>query len=232
MNNLFKGIVKNKWYLFMIIIGILIIIKGVYTYSQYKDFLQTPLIINGASIEYKIKPGVSMRKIAKDLTREGLLEHPTYLIVRARMRKLAQSIKVGEYVIRQGTFPDELLDQFVKGKVKQYALTIIEGWNFREVMKAVNKHPDLRHTLAGKTDAEIMKAIGYEGMHPEGRFYPDTYRFPAMTTDVEFLKRAYRHMEKILDQAWENKAEKLPLTTPYQALILASIIEKETGSEK
>ena len=215
----------------MIVIGIMIIIKGIYTYSEYTHFLQSPLHIESAELEYNIKPGLSMRQIAKDLTEKGLLEQPTFLIVRARMRDIAQSIKVGEYIIKQGTLPDELLNQFVKGKVKQYSLTIIEGWNFKELMNAVNQHPNLRHTLIDQPNNEIMKAIGYEKMHPEGVFYPDTYRFPAKTTDVEFLKRAYQHMDKILNNAWQNRSETTTLKSPYQALILASIIEKETAKK-
>jgi len=215
----------------MIILGIMIVIKGIYTYSEYKEFLLSPLHIESTEIEYVIKPGFSMRQVAKDLTKKGLLEQPTFLIVRARLRDLAQSIKVGEYIIKQGTLPDELLNQFVKGKVKQYSLTIIEGWNFKELMHAINQHPNLRHTLIAKSNKEIMKAIGHENMHPEGRFYPDTYRFPANTTDVEFLKRAYDYMEKILNNAWENKSETTVLKSPYQALILASIIEKETAKK-
>jgi len=231
MNKIFRKIAANKWYLLMILIGVVVAVKGIVTYYQYKEFLQTPLSINEPFIEFTVKSGDSMRQIAKKLTNKGLLEKPTFLIVRARMRELAQSIKVGEYELKQGILPDELLNQFVKGKVKQYSLTIIEGWTFREMMNAVNKHPQLRHTILDKSDKDIMKAIGFEGVHPEGRFFPDTYRFPMSTTDVEFLKRSYLHMDKVLNQAWQNKSNKLPFKTPYDALILASIIEKETAQK-
>jgi len=229
MSKILKKIADNKWYLFMIIIAALVVIKGVYTYSEYKEFLYAPLRIDGQAMEFTVKPGSSMRQIAKELTEKGLLEKPTFLIVRARIRDLAQSIKVGEYVIKAGTLPDGLLDQMVKGKVKQYSLTIIEGWTFADLKHAISKHPNIRQTILDKNDTEIMQAIGQTGVHPEGRFYPDTYRFPINTTDVEFLKRAYIHMERALALSWQEKADKLPIKTPYEALILASIIEKETA---
>ncbi len=231
MSKLLKGMAAYKWYLFLAIIVIGVIIKGVLTYTQYQEFLASPLNIQADSVDYSVKSGASMRNIARDLTQMGLLEEPTFLVVRARMRELAQSIKVGEYTIKQGTSPDQLLDQMVKGKVKQYSLTLIEGWSFREVMAAINAHPQLRHTLIDKNNEQIMQAIGHEGVHPEGRFFPETYRFPKNTSDVEFLKRAYRHMQEFLSAAWKEKESGLPLKDDYQALILASIIEKETGQK-
>jgi UPF0755 protein len=231
MNKLVKIIVNNKWYLFLAIIVIALVLKGYYTYAQYQEFLISPLNITENTADYTVKPGATMRNIARDLGELGLLKEPTFLVVRARMRKLAQSIKVGEYNIQKGTLPDQLLDQFVKGKVKQYSLTLIEGWSFREVMAALNQHPQIRHTLIDKTAEQIMQAIGHEGEHPEGRFFPETYRFPINTSDAEFLKRAYRHMDNYLNKAWQTKAQGLPLENAYEALILASIIEKETAQK-
>jgi len=219
----------NKWYLFLLVIITLVAAKAFNTYTQYQEFLVAPLDIKQESIEYTVKPGVTMRHIASELAELGLLEEPTFLVVRARMRKQAQSIKVGEYAIARGTFPDQLLDLFVKGKVKQYSLTLIEGWTFRDVMNAVNQHENIHHTLIGKTPQQIMQAIGIEGESPEGQFFPETYRFPNNTSDVKFLKRAYRHMQRFLDNEWQTKMPGLPIKTPYEALILASIIEKETA---
>ena len=215
-----------------VLLGLLIFLVGVYAiynYSLYQDFLQAPLTINPEGLDYKVTSGASMRKIARELHKKGLLERPVYLVFRARVRGVANSIKVGEYTIKQGTTPDGLLDQLVKGKVKLYSLTLIEGWNFRDVMKAVNEHPQIKHTIVHQAGNEVMKAIGKPGEHPEGRFYPDTYRFPKGTTDVEFLQRAYRYMSSVLAKAWAKRTKDLPLKTPYEALILASIIEKETA---
>lgn len=229
MNKLFKLIMANKWYLVLLVLITLVVSKAYYTYTQYQVFLVSSLVLNQDTIEYTVKPGVTMRQIASDLAEMGLLKEPTFLVVRARMRKLAQSIKVGEYVIERGILPDQLLDQFVKGKVKQYSLTLIEGWTFRDVMKAVNRHAQIRHTLTDKTPQQIMQAIGIEGESPEGRFFPETYRFPSNTSDIEFLQRAYRHMQRFLENEWKAKMAGLPIKTPYEALILASIIEKETA---
>ncbi len=231
MNKLLKTIGAYKWYLFLALIVMAVLVKGISTYSRYQEFLASPLNINTDSVDYIVQRGASMRNIARDFADMGLLQEPTFLVVRARMRELAQSIKVGEYSIQKGTLPDELLDQLVKGKVKQYSLTLIEGWTFREVMAALNQHMQIRHTLIDKTAEQVMQAIGHEGEHPEGRFFPETYRFPKNTSDVEFLKRAYRHMQDTLNRAWQAKAQDLPLENAYEALILASIIEKETAQQ-
>jgi len=215
-----------------LLIGLLVILVGgyaVYNYSLYQKFLQQPLDINAKGLEYTVIPGASMRKIARELHEKGVLEKPIYLVFRARVKGVANAIKVGEYKLTKGTTPDGLLDQLVKGKVKLYSLTLIEGWTFRDVMKAVNKHPQLRHTIVHQAGNAVMKTIGHAGEHPEGRFYPDTYRFPAGTRDIEFLQRAYRHMSVVLNKAWASRVKGLPLKTPYEALILASIIEKETA---
>jgi UPF0755 protein len=117
----------------------------------------------------------------------------------------------------------------ISGKVRQYALTLVEGWNFRQVMDAVQSHPSLAHTLQGLENAAIMAQLGHPDEHPEGRFLPDTYHFPKGLSDVAFLQRAYDAMAQTLAQEWEGRAVGLPLQTPYEALILASIVEKETG---
>jgi UPF0755 protein len=111
----------------------------------------------------------------------------------------------------------------------QHALTIIEGWTFKQLMAAVRRHQALTQTLAGVEEQEVMSRLGLEAMHPEGWFYPDTYHFPKGTTDAEFLRRAHQRMTTFLQTAWEKRDKDLPLDSPYQALILASIIEKETG---
>ena len=123
----------------------------------------------------------------------------------------------------------QLLDDLVAGKVIQYALTIPEGLTFRQIMQLLRQQPELRHTLADDSPAAVMQAIGEPGQSPEGRFYPDTYHFPRGTTDVQFLRRAYRTMAGVLQQEWQARDTGLPYKTPYDALIMASIIEKETA---
>src|SRR5690606_19851761 len=139
-----------------------------------------------------------------------------------------REIKAGEYHIREATTPLALLRQIVAGKVKQYSLTLVEGWTFPQVRKAIQNSPYLQQTLNRQLPAsEIMKRLGYPREHPEGRFFPDTYFFPVDTSDVDFLRRAYQVMANHLTQEWENRELELPYQSPYDALILASIIERE-----
>ena len=138
-------------------------------------------------------------------------------------------IKTGEYLFEQGTTPDQLLKQIVKGATIQYSATIVEGLNFREMMEALQQNEHLEHILKGQKPAAIMALIGKPGEHPEGRFLSDTYYFPRGTTDVEFLKRAYNAMEDLLNEEWSKRDPEVPLKSAYEALILASIIEKETA---
>jgi UPF0755 protein len=119
----------------------------------------------------------------------------------------------------------------VSGKTTLHELRLIEGWNFRQIMSAVNANPYLLHTLKEADEALVMKAIGKETINPEGRFFPDTYQFPKNTSDRAFLSRAFAAMENTLSQEWEQRAEGLPYAIPTDALIMASIVEKETGIE-
>ncbi len=199
-------------------------------WQDYQRFQQTSLTISEDDLIYSIEPGTSFKAITQDLISEGVLRQPYYLQLLARQLGVAGKIKAGEYAVKPGTTPLELLDQFVRGRVIEYSLTVIEGWTFRQMLTAVRSHPMLVQTLADNLSTEqIMQALDYAGEHPEGRFYPDTYLFPRATTDVQFLRRAYQMMESVLAEEWQAREEQLPITTPYDALILASIIEKETG---
>lgn len=195
---------------------------------DYRTFTQTPLALQEEWVLI-VQPGRSVRAIARDLTSQGIIDNPWFLEWMARRHGAAERIKAGEYHLQPGLLPQALLDQLVTGKVVQYAFTIVEGWTFRQLLAALSEHKALRHSLQGKSDDEIMAALGHAGQHPEGRFLPDTYHFPRDTTDVAFLKRAYTAMERVLEREWMARAENLPLETAYEALILASIVEKETG---
>jgi UPF0755 protein len=152
-----------------------------------------------------------------------------YLQLYARLNGLAGRIHTGDYALTSKLTLPDLLDNLVKGKVIQYSLTIVEGWTFRQMLTAVHQHEHLTATLTGLSDDEIMARLGAPDQHPEGWFFPDTYHFPRETTDLDFLKRAHNTMQERLAAAWSQRAADIPLQNPYQALILASIIEKETG---
>ena len=200
-----------------------------WAYQEYRLFVEKPLALAEAETLYTIAPGSSLANIAADLERRGYLDNALYLRLLARMRGDAARIKAGEYSLSRGLTPPQMLDLFVAGRVTTYSITVIEGWTFRQLLAEVAAHPALEHTLAGLPPEEVMGRLGYEGTHPEGRFLPDTYNFPKGTTDASFLKRAYLAMQERLAAEWPDRAPDLPLETPYEVLILASIIEKETG---
>ena len=210
--------------------GLLVLVVALggawFKFDSYKD---APLSGSDEVVYYTVKPGSSVKTIAKALAAENIIEHPRLFEWFARLEGLAQRIQVGEYAIDGDMTPRQLLSDMVTGKVVQYPMTIIEGWNFKQLRAFLAQNEALQHTLEGLSDAQVMSKIGFPGEHPEGRFLPDTYHFPRGTTDVAFLKRAHQMMDEKLAQLWEARAEGLPIKTPYQALILASIIEKETG---
>jgi len=199
-------------------------------YWVYKHYLQAPLPIS-KELAYTLPPHTNLSEVAKDLIQREWLNYPSALtwVILARWQKQAHRIRAGEYLIPVGTTPLTLLEIFVAGKTIQYELTLPEGWNFHQVMTAVNQHPQLIHTLTGLEEVAVMTRLGWSKQHPEGRFFPDTYFFSKNTTDVAFLQRAYRKMETELLAAWNKRQPNLPLKTSYEALILASIVEKETA---
>lgn len=196
---------------------------------DYRHFVRSPLDVGGDGARYVVSPGSSLRQLARGLAQRGILEHPRYLVWLGRWEGAAHQLQAGEYVIEPGTTPRQLMAMLVAGKVRLHALTVVEGWSFAQLMEAVHAHEALDHSLRGLEAAQIMARIGHPEEHPEGRFFPETYNFPRGTTDVQFLRRAYHAMEQRLAREWAERVPDLPLDTPYEALILASIVEKETA---
>jgi UPF0755 protein len=205
------------------------LLAGLFFYYDYRAFLDTPLRVPEQGLTFVVEPGNSIGVIARRLKRQGILGSSLYLQAYARLEGFASRLQTGEYAIVRGTTPRTFIEQLVTGRVIQHSLAILEGWTFRQMLAAIASHDKIKHTLQGLADAEIMARLGYPGEHPEGRFFPDTYHFPAGTSDLAFLRRAYTTLERYLRAAWQQRAAYLPLETPYQALILASIIEKETA---
>jgi UPF0755 protein len=196
---------------------------------EYEQFVDTPLTVRESGFRYEVKSGETLTQVSNALSHAGIISKPKYLIWLARFNGQAHKIKAGEYKIDPGTRPPELIQKLVSGEVIQYSLTLIEGITFREMMVIIADSKDIEHTLKGLNQVRVMSRLGYPKQHPEGRFLPDTYHFPKGTTDVAFLKRAYAAMEETLAQQWSGRVAGLPIKSPYEALILASIIEKETG---
>lgn len=208
-----------------------LIVAAVCTFAllQYQRFINQPLQLDTPFI-YTVAPGTNLKAISEDLQQQGLTElPPLYLQLYGRLTGLASKIKAGEYRVEPETTLPELLEQMVSGKVVMNALTVIEGMTARELIDAVHAHPKIIKTLETVTVDAVMKALGEPDKKGEGWFLPETYHFPSNTTDIDFLRRAYQQMQLELERAWENRAEDLPYETPYEALIMASIIEKETG---
>ncbi len=178
---------------------------------------------------FQISPGSNIKSIAENLTRQEIIDDPWLFILLAKLKDVETRVRAGEYHIEAGQTPDDLLETFTTGKSIQYGFTVIEGWSFRQMMDALADDPVLVQTLNGLGDAEIMRLTGHPDQHPEGMFFPDTYRFPKGTSDVDFLRRAYELMQQHLEREWMQRDPDLPLNSSYEALILASIIEKETG---
>ena len=192
--------------------------------------LDRPLAFGSEVRHHVIAPGTSFARIAAELEHTGIIANAFLLEAYGRWSGLAGGIQAGEYAIDPAMTLRELLGLLHSGQVVQHALTLVEGWTFDEVLQALRSRPELTHTLAEDLGRmEIMSELGYPGTHPEGRFLADTYHFPRGTSDVAFLRRAYRSMQTLLDEAWEGRAPDLPYDSPADALILASIVEKETG---
>ena len=179
-------------------------------------------------IDLVVKPGATVRAVLTELDGKGALADRRGVDLRLRVLGSPQ-IKSGRYEIPAAASPNDILAQLAEGRVVLEALTVVEGWTFAEMRRVVEAHPQIKVTLRGKEISEVMAAIGHAREHPEGRFFPDTYRFAAGTTDRELYVLAYRKMSEALDAAWSKRVTDLPLSDAYAALTLASIVEKETG---
>lgn len=184
-------------------------------------------------VRIQVEQGASVRTVLMDLTRQGALRQPRsielYLRIQQHLKGHSPRIQIGMYEIPAGASPAQIMELFDQGRVVLEQLTIIEGSRFADLRHSLDSHAAVTHTLQGRSDADVMTALGHAGELPEGRFFPDTYRFAPKTTDVEILGIAYNAMQRALDEAWQHRSADLPFQTPYEALTLASIVEKETG---
>jgi len=203
---------------------------AVWLWQQWQAIENEPLAAASGSAPLVVPKGTSFAAVARELEARGAVADARVLSVYARLEGLAGRIQAGEYRLQPEMTAAGLLRRMVAGRVIEYPFTVVEGWGFRDLWRALRQHPAIEPTLpADASDETIMAAIGRPGVHPEGRFLPETYRFPRGTTDVAFLRRANRALEETLAAAWAERQPDLPLEGPEEALILASIIEKETG---
>lgn len=193
----------------------------IYAHSDYTP-PQLPL-------QFDLRAGSSLKSAAQQMADAGTLGHPAPFVLLARLLGAAGKIKAGNYEISAPISPLELLRKITEGDYTQSAITFVEGWTFRQIRKAIDEHPAVRHDTQGLSETEIRQRLVSGQPSLEGWFFPDTYHFSSGTSDWAILSRALRLMQSHLAVQWENRAANLPLQTPYEALILASIIEKETG---
>jgi UPF0755 protein len=192
-------------------------------------WLHQPLVTGGEPLELAIEPGTTPRGIARDVVAAGARVDARMLYAWFRFSGQDRAIKAGNYEIPPGTTPRGLLQKLVRGEESLRALTLVEGWNWRQVRQALAKEDQLRNETASLSDEALMAQLGRPGVHPEGRFFPDTYAYAKGSSDIALLRRALHAMDRRLEAAWAQRAADTPLKSADEALILASIVEKETG---
>ncbi|MFY1664395.1 endolytic transglycosylase MltG [Pseudomonas sp. Pseu.R1] len=195
---------------------------------QQNNALQQPLNLTQEQL-LDVPSGASPTGVLNRLQADGVIKDAFWLRLYWRFNLAEQALHSGEYRMTPGMDARALLALWQKGEVVQYSLTLVEGWNFRQVRAALTKQAKLEQTLAGLSDSELMTKLGHPNVFPEGRFFPDTYRYVRGMTDAELLKQAYNRLDEVLQEEWDKRAADVPYADPYQALIMASLVEKETG---
>jgi len=194
-------------------------------------FALSPIELASPTVEFSIRPGSTLRGATRQIIEAGLSMPEWKFVLLARANGASAGVKAGSYQVSDGVTPLQLVRKITRGEYAQAEVLLVEGWNFRQVREALNAHADLRHDSASLSEAQIMARLGAPGVLPEGVFFPDTYVFAKGASDLAVLARARSTMKKRLESAWAGRAPDLPMTDPYEALILASLVEKETGRE-
>ena len=210
---------------------ILLLLSGITAALAAKvvqDFVAQPVLESASESTFLIQRGESWRTIVRRLGEQGLVQQPQWLYWYGRFTGKSTSIKAGEYQLSPSMVPDALLALLASGKSVQHAVTIVEGWTFAEALASLQNHDVLRSTLADKSPEEVAQMLELEG-HPEGWLLPETYFFTRGASDMDIVRRAHVAMQKTLDEVWAGRQDALPLQSAYEALTLASIIEKETA---
>ncbi|MCR4299824.1 MAG: endolytic transglycosylase MltG [Gallionella sp.] len=211
-------------------LAILLIVLVLLATTWLGYYVHHPLTLPATPFEFTLKQGSSLKSVAREMKQAGLLGQAWPFVWLGRLHGSSGQLKAGQYSLDRDVSPMELLEIITRGEVIQRQTSIIEGWAFRQLRAALNANPDIVHDTLNLTDTEILQRIGATESHPEGLFFPDTYKFAAGSSDLAILRSAYQTMQQRLQEVWETRAPDLPLQTPYGALILASIVEKETGT--
>jgi UPF0755 protein len=221
---------RVRW--FLLVVLVLTLAGGALAYTAWRDyqaFVDAPMQLSEPrTIDYP--RGTPFKEIVRQLRREKITRgSPFYWKLLAREMQVASRLHAGEYALTPGISPRGMIEMMAAGKVVQHQFTIVDGWTFRQLRLALANEPGLEQTLPGLDDSTILQRLGMEETHPEGWFLPETYAWVKGDSDFLILQRANTAMRKALDRLWPGRDPAVPLKTPYEALILASIIEKETG---
>jgi UPF0755 protein len=194
-----------------------------------KWLLERPLTVPNEPWDFEVKAGATLAAVARDLAGEGVIPHPLALVALGRWKRADRAIKAGNYELHSGITLPQLLSKLTQGDVTQTSVTVVEGATFADFARTLRDSRDVAKSVLDLPQADLLAKLGIDAVHPEGQFFPDTYFFAAGASDAALLKRAHRLLAERLDAAWARRAPGVPLATPYEALILASIVEKETG---
>ncbi|KQQ62371.1 aminodeoxychorismate lyase [Pseudomonas sp. Leaf127] len=209
--------------------AVVLVVLGLgYALWEQNQALHQPLNVAQERL-LDVPNGSTPSGVLNRLEGEGVIDGAFWLRLYWRFNLAGQPLHSGEYRLTPGMSVQDLFGVWKRKEVVQYSVTLVEGWNFRQVRAALARQDKLEQTLQGLSDSELMTRLGYPGVVPEGRFFPDTYRYVRGMTDAELLKLAYKRLEEVLDDEWRQRAPDLPYVDPYQALIMASLVEKETG---
>lgn len=208
----------------------LAIAAGLAVWAAHRWVYQ-PLHLPSDKVDVLIPPGTSPAGVAQILNQAGIDVDPRGFAWLARISEQDKKLKAGGYQIIRGESVWDIMRRMAAGDVTQRQVTFVEGWTLKQIRQALRQHPDIRQTAQNLTDAQLLEQLGISAKYAEGLFFPDTYVFPIGTTDLEILQQSLNAQQQLLDKMWQGRQPGLPLKSPYEALVLASIVEKETGLE-
>lgn len=213
-----------------ILITVIASFFAVWAFNSYQEFAKKPIEVSPENEVFLIKPGESSSLIVRRMQEKGFISDIYLVKIYLRYKGLEKKFQAGEYRLSDSMSAEDVIDTFVQGKTLKYNITIPEGWNLKQLLAELREKENIVNTLQPDIDEHsLARFLKLKESHAEGLFFPDTYQYTSGETDVEFLQRLYYRMSQVLQDQWKQRMEKLPLKTPYEALILASIIEKETG---
>ncbi len=211
-----------------ILVPLFVLVVGKISIDRYMD---QPMQVPQEGFVFEVGKGSSLSKVAFELAQQKILEKPRWLLFSARFSEQGNTILAGEYRLKLTDTPGDLFRQLVTGEVITYSVTLIEGWNYKQSIQFLHRQPKLVKKISIEDQGELLARLGIADRyrHPEGLFFPDTYRYHKGMSDLDILRTAHQRMTDILESEWQRRQDKLPYRSAYEALVMASLVEKETG---